>query len=270
MVWEVIASTVISLFGASQKSRAESRIADMQEEIANRRAVLAEQVITHAKLFWDREKDFVLETMAEAVAMPAYVEIDITLAATSRRVQSALESTEGLFACLYARSLSIAEDTYIRRAMGQIQTDQISHTMRSAEARAIALNDIRHSRQTAVLALGRGRLQDATRFGDLSVVTRGVVRDAMVRTINSGFELWGYAANRIQSGNGGYSVRAGVEPRAVVDGVPRFSDQRYSNTPAVNISLLNAPDPRAQENGVPVPTLSGGTLDSYDGNSENF
>jgi hypothetical protein len=270
MVWEVIASTVVSLFGASQKSRAEGRIADMQEEIANRRAVLAELVIVHAKLFWDREKAFVLDTMAEALALPAYVEVDITLAATSGRVQSALTSTEGLFACLYARGLSIAEDTYIRRAMGQIQVDQISHTMRAAEGRAIALNDVRHSRQTAVLALGRGRLQDATRFGDLAVTTRGIVRDALVSTINSGFELWGYASNRVQSGNGGYSVRAGVQPRAVIDGVPRFSDQRYANAPTVNVSVLSAPDPRADENGAFIPTLSGGAMDSADGNTENF
>jgi hypothetical protein len=170
--------------------------------------VLAEEMLAHAKLTWTKEKEFVDEMLAAPVNTPQYAQAQVMLNETDRVEGIAINGTDERLA-RFGITVGDCDDARSRRGMATARTDLVSHTMRSAEARSITLNDRRYSRQVAAIALGRGTLQTAASMGQLSAGA-GVVRDSLIRTINSGMSLWGYSANRWSHGGNFITGRNGA------------------------------------------------------------
>jgi hypothetical protein len=175
--------------------RTNSKIADIRAELAARRVTLAEEALVHAQLTWDKERAFVNETMDTAKATPLYSPVY----AVANAVEKVWESTDAEFDRLSNKvglSVGQCEDNRTAWGMALAKADLMANTMRSAEARAIHLNDRRASRQLAVLGLGRGKLTTAMSMGALGQTGRTAVRDMLVNTINSGLSMWGYEDSR--------------------------------------------------------------------------
>jgi hypothetical protein len=224
-VWAAIQVAIIAMQRTSR-----SAISDMQEELASRRVALAEELLDHAQQTWAKEAAFVAEAMGEPVHTPLYTMIPIMQSETDRTEGLAFEAVDG---CLASMGLSAGpcDDARMQRGMATIRTDLISHSMRAAEGRAIQLNDRRFSRQLAAVALGRGKLQTSLTLGQLGERGKEMVRNSIMRTINSGMELWGYASNRWSHG-GNYITGANGAPR-VVPG---------ATSPTVNVSVAMPSD----------------------------
>lgn len=194
-------------------------IADMQAELAERRVVMAEEALAHAKLTWEKEKAFVDEMMAVPVFTPQYLQAQQMLNETDRVEGLALAAIDSHLARL-GITTTACDESRPSRGMATARTDLVSHTMRAAEARAIALNDRRYSRQLAAVGLGKGTLQNAKAMGQLADGA-GAVRDSLIRTINSGMSLWGYSANRWRHG-GNYITGEQGAPTVVPTGQTRI------------------------------------------------
>lgn len=184
------------------------KLTDIQRDQANRRMVIAEEVLAHAQLTWPKEQALVSETMAEGVAQPAYSRAGITVASVDAESNAAYAyyeadtTNKGL-------PFTACDDNRMARGLAQVRSDMASHTMRSEEARAVVLGDRRFSRQLSVLGLGRGKLRDALTAGQLSGAG-ATVRNSIIDSINSGMALWGYTNNRWQQrGQWGAAIQDG-------------------------------------------------------------
>lgn len=192
-VWALIQVAMM----AAQRSSA-SGIADIQAELNTRRVRLAEELLAHAKKAWVEKKRFVDDAMSEGYHQPVYGTAVAMVAEGGLREDNAKEMTEKALARLGVTQTP-CDESRIGRGMAVARTDLVSHLMRSAEARAVALNDRRWSRQLAAVGMGRGVLQNALSMGALADNGQ-TVRDSLVRTFNSGMALWGYSANRWSHG----------------------------------------------------------------------
>lgn len=214
---------------------AQGAIADLRQELADRRMKMAEEVLAHAQAGWAAEAALVGEVMSTSEVGPAYS----IMVAADNSVEEAWAGADGGFDAELARhglAATTCEDARIGRGMALVQTDLLAHMMRSAEGRSIALNDRRFSRQLTVLGMGRGILQAAETMGRLGA-GREVVRNAIIGTINSALSLWGYQDTRWRSG-GGWAANGSEAPRVVPGGgQPAY---QLPNTPAernINISV---------------------------------
>lgn len=199
---------------AAQYSTSTS-IADMQKGLAQRRLNMANDAIAHAKKTWEKEYAFVAETMSEAAYTPQYGFAQIMLNEVDRVEDVAVEAVDTRLSRL-GLTVGACDDARTRRGMATARTDLVSHAMRAAEGRAIALNDRRFSRQLAAVGLGRGKLQNALSIGQLA--DKGpALRGSLLATINSGMQLWGYSANRWRHG-GNFHTGARGAPRVVPEG----------------------------------------------------
>lgn len=171
-----------------------SYISGRQENLAKRRYQMALEAMDQAKISWPYEQAFVSATMAEAKPVNDYSYAQIMLNETDRVQSLALLASDKYLGRLGLQS-GQCDDSRIARGMATIRTDLVSHSMRSAEARRIALSDRRYSRQVAAVALGKGKLQVSRALGSLAD-TGAAVASSIFRTINSGVSLWGYATNR--------------------------------------------------------------------------
>lgn len=190
-------------------------ISDMQEELADRRMKLAEEILEHAKKTWVKEKAFVDEMMAEAKAVTGYGITQSMLNEMDRVEGIAIEGVDQRLA-RFGLEVGACDDARTRRGLATARADLVSHTMRSEESRTEMLNARRYSRQVAAVALGRGTLQNAMSMGGLGNAG-DAVRGSLIRTINSGMSLWGYSANRWRHG-GNYHTGENGAPRVVPKG----------------------------------------------------
>jgi hypothetical protein len=192
-----------------------SAISDMQEELASRRMVLAEEMLAHSKLTWVKEKAFVDEMMVEPKAVTGYGVTQVMLNEMDRVEDIAVDAIDNRLT-RFGIEVGACDDARTRRGLATARADLVSHTMRSEEARTEMLNTRRYSRQLAAVALGRGTLQNAMSMGALSA-GGDAVRGSLIRTINSGMSLWGYSANRWRHG-GNYATGENGAPRVVPKG----------------------------------------------------
>jgi hypothetical protein len=233
-------------------------IADMQAELASRRVVMAEEALAHAKLTWAKEKAFVDEMMAVPVFTPQYLQAQQMLNEADRVEGLALTGIDAALARL-GITTTACDESRPSRGMATARTDLVSHTMRAAEARAIALNDRRYSRQLAAVGLGKGTLQNAKAMGALADGA-GAVRDSLIRTINSGMSLWGYSANRWRHG-GNYITGENGAPTVVPTGQTRIE----TTGPNGYSKMYTVPDAVAsrltgEQTGITVRSTSGMTF----------
>lgn len=192
-----------------------SFIADNQAALSNRRLKMAQEALDHAKNSWTYEQAFVSETMAEAKYSPEYGSVQIILNEVDRVEDLAVDAVDQRLN-KFGITLGTCDDSRVKRGMATARTDLVSHSMRAAEARSIALNDRRYSRQLTAVGLGRGKLQNALSLGRLGS-TGNAVRDSLINTINSGMQLWGYSANRWRHG-GNYATGVNGAPQVVPPG----------------------------------------------------
>ena len=208
-------------------------ISDMQEELASRRMVLAEEMLAHAKLTWAKEKAFVDEMMTEQKAVTGYGVTQVMLNEMDRVEDIAVEAIDNRLA-RFGIEVGACDDARTRRGLATARADLVSHTMRSEEARTEMLNTRRYSRQLAAVGLGRGTLQNAMAMGNLGNAGDGV-RGSLIRTINSGMSLWGYSANRWRHG-GNYHTGENGAPRVVPRGYSLL-ETRSPTTGAITLSV---------------------------------
>lgn len=208
-------------------------ISDMQEELADRRMKLAEEILEHAKKTWVKEKAFVDEMMAEAKAVTGYGITQSMLNEMDRVEGIAIEGVDQRLA-RFGLEVGACDDARTRRGLATARADLVSHTMRSEEARTEMLNARRYSRQVAAVALGRGTLQNAMSMGGLGNAG-DAVRGSLIRTINSGMSLWGYSANRWRHG-GNYHTGENGAPRVVPQGYS-LVETRSPTTNVVTLSV---------------------------------
>jgi hypothetical protein len=207
-------------------------ISDMQEELADRRMKLAEEILEHAKKTWVKEKAFVDEMMAEAKAVTGYGITQSMLNEMDRVEGIAIEGVDQRLA-RFGLEVGACDDARTRRGLATARADLVSHTMRSEEARTEMLNARRYSRQVAAVALGRGTLQNAMSMGGLGNAG-DAVRGSLIRTINSGMSLWGYSANRWRHG-GNYHTGENGAPRVVPQGYSLLE----TRSPTTNVVTLS-------------------------------
>jgi hypothetical protein len=175
-------------------------IADMRRTLADRRMVMAEEALAHAKLTWEKEIAFVNETMDTSAPVTIYN----TVVAAGNAFETSWETTDlelDRVAAKFAMPLGLCEDARVSRAMAIGKTDLMANAMRVAEARSLALGDRRYSRQYAVLAMGRGKMREATAMGTLAAAG-STVRNAVLGSINAGMSLWGFQDHRWYQGTG--------------------------------------------------------------------
>ena len=180
--------------------RTTGAIADTRQALADRRMIMAEEALAHAKLTWEKEIAFLNETMDA----PAPTTIYNTVVAAGNAFETSWETTDlelDRVAAKFALPLGLCEDARVSRAMAIGKTDLMANAMRVAEARALALGDRRYSRQYAVLAMGRGKMREATAMGTLAANGQ-TVRNAVLGSINSGMSLWGFQDHRWYQGTG--------------------------------------------------------------------
>ena len=177
------------------QNNTDSLISDMRQELADRRMVMAESILAHAQIGWAAEQPFVQETMGMAKAIDDYniaAPVDTVVEEAWAGVDTSFDTTMRRLGLAGANT---CEDIRVSRGMALVKTDLWAHQMRQAEARTIMRNDRRFSRQASVLALGRNILQGATSMGQLGA-GKEIIRGALLGTINSAFQLAGYAVNR--------------------------------------------------------------------------
>lgn len=209
-VWAAIQVAMMAAQRASTGA-----IADMEAEIAGRRVALAEDLLAHAKQTWAHEAAFVGATMSVGRFNPHYGQAQVMLNEAQRTEALAIRATRDNLARMGITADS-CDELRVRRGTATSRTDLVSHSMRSAEARALMLNDRRFSRQYAVVSMGRGQLQAALTIGGLTGGAQAS-RGALWQTLNSGMALWGYSANRWRHG-GNFVTGENGAPRVVPAG----------------------------------------------------
>lgn len=216
MVTEATTQAAIQALLLTWQLKSQSDIADLRQGLANRRMQMAEAVLAHAAKGWVQEAQFLAATMAEAAPVTQYG----LAAAVEDTVEEAWGGADASFDAINRRmglgDATPCEDHRMGRGLAAVKTDLYSYMLRTAEARNIALGDRRHSRQTVAIGMGRGLLESAQRMGALGA-NQQTVRGAIIGTINSAVELWGYQDTRWQNA----SPWARTAPAPVRDDVTR-------------------------------------------------
>ena len=226
--------------------RTNSGIADMREALAKRRMVMAEEALAHAKLTWEKEIAFLNETMDA----PAPTVIYNTVAAAGNAFEDSWGTTDlelDRVAAKFGTALGMCEDARTSRAMAIGKTDLMANAMRVAEARGLALGDRRYSRQYAVLAMGKGKMRDATSMGALSAAGT-TVRDTVLGSINAGMSQWGFQDHRWYEGTGWTPKSAAVSQMWRGDNRQVDTAPQVQNTIVLPEGFNNRAYTEAQEN----------------------
>ena len=190
-------------------------ISDIRQKLADRRMVIAEEILTQAKITWEKEKLFVDETMDAPLNTAFYGEVPV-MAAQTEKAWAETDAEMDRLSAKIGIPLTGCDDNRVAWGMALAKSDIMAHTMRVAESRTVALNDRRFSRQYAVLGLGKGVLRNAASMGQLSA-GREAARNTVVGTINSGLSLMGYQDTRIRS-NAGWTIGPNENSRVVPKG----------------------------------------------------
>lgn len=174
------------------------KITDIRQAQAERRMVIAEEILAHAQESWAKEQAFVADAMAAPLNAPLYAGTATAKAYVDDAAEASLAFYDGETQNK-GLTFTACDDNRMARGTGQIRSDLMAHSMRTAEARALMLNDRRYSRQMAAVALGRGKLRDAFSAGQLTAAG-AVVRNTLIGSINSAMQFWGYMDTRWQTG----------------------------------------------------------------------
>lgn len=269
---DAVAWTAIQIAIMIGKRLISSSINDMREELAKRRVVMAEEVLAHAKEFWPKEIVFLQRTMAEAKYSADYSAIDTDKAFADSAMNDMVTELDSVLENAGISSTQCM-DNRTHRLLALGRTDITSHAMRAAEARALTLNDRRFSRQKAVLAMGRGVLQEAVTFGNLAGKARYAISDTLINTLNSAGSLWGYMQSRTRTESLGWATSYQDVPRVIstsarglysgtrsTSSVPTqdAADQRlaFGNTPGAEAVSANAVSGWGTVTGTPLPAAS--------------
>jgi hypothetical protein len=221
---------------------------------------MAEEILAHAQIGWAAESALVSQTMATSAVAPQYGTLPAADAAVEEAwagVDSSLD--EAMQFC--GGQVTAAMDIRTTHAMAVGKTDLMAHAMRQAEGRAIALNDRRFSQQLTVIGLGRGTLAEARSMGQLGA-HKDTVRNALLGTINSAVQLFGYQTTRWQRGGGwtpgqGSGAKLGTQAAVRYDTAPPQSPTIVVNTggpetvgsPVTSPNVIGTPlGPLYQEN----------------------
>ena len=218
----------------------------MREALAKRRMVMAEEALAHAKLTWEKEIAFLNETMDA----PAPTVIYNTVAAAGNAFEDSWGTTDlelDRVAAKFGTALGMCEDARTSRAMAIGKTDLMANAMRVAEARGLALGDRRYSRQYAVLAMGKGKMRDATSMGALSAAGT-TVRDTVLGSINAGMSQWGFQDHRWYEGTGWTPKSAAVSQMWRGDNRQVDTAPQVQNTIVLPEGFNNRAYTEAQEN----------------------
>lgn len=185
---DVLLQTALALW----KRSASSSISDMQTEIGKRQVALAEEIAAHARNFWPYEKAAVEDAFGIGKATAQYDALSLSWAAMADADQQVYYNR--LNETLSDRCLkpSGCERSIWKRNRQMDRSNIISFADRQAEGRMDKLNDIRYAKQYAALALGRDHLVNVPTFMSLGGAARGTAASALIGTINSAFEAYGY------------------------------------------------------------------------------
>ena len=217
---------------------------DLRYQLANRRMKMAEEAVKHAMETWPYEKDLVNDTFNEAKHSPLYGSEIAMVDSSSRKAtkstnklltDSAIKLGGSVTHCMLHRSYA---------AFATIKTDTVAYIMRAAEARALALNDRRASRQLSVLALGRGRVQSALAMGQLGAY-QTQIGDTLIGSINSAMQLWGYQDTRWKS-SGNWATQLSDIPHVVPVGQTSYTVPSRDPAPAIVVNNYLSPEALGQ------------------------
>ena len=217
---------------------------DLRYQLANRRMKMAEEAVKHAMETWPYERALVNDTFNEAKHAPQYGS-EVAIATSASRKAS--KSTNKLLTDAAIKLGGSVTNCMLNRsyaAFATIKTDTVGYAMRSAEARALALNDRRASRQLSVLALGRGRIQAALAMGQLGAY-QTQIGDTLIQSINSGMQLWGYTDTRWKS-SGNWATQLGDIPVVVPAGQTTYTVPNRDPAPAIVVNNYLAPEAMGQ------------------------
>lgn len=176
---------------ALYQRNANSSIANMQYEIADRQTKLAEEVHAHVVKFWPYEKDYVDDAFAETKHSPLYTKALIWGSLSRDSLQAGEKDWRSELQGMCLGASRCMTNRWKRVAQNQ-RADVMSFAMRQAEAEADVLNDLRYNKQYAALGLGRGILADLKSYNDVSGTLRMSAGEMLTDTINSGAEALGY------------------------------------------------------------------------------
>lgn len=181
----------IQLLLAEHQRRQSSKIAGMQDAIADRQMKLAEALHDHAKKFWPEEKRLVEEAFNEQRAATLYTLGDGFAAIQSKALSTGRQDwiKETRRMCL---DPDVCEDARWQRTAQMLRADTLSFGARQAEGRAQTLRDRRFDRQYNVLRAPRGQLEAVVGFQKIAASMSMNVANAMRGTINSMARELGY------------------------------------------------------------------------------
>lgn len=134
-------------------------ITNLQEEIAHRQLVLAEELHAHTKEFWPYEDKFIDDAFDMPKPCPQYG----LAKAWSNTLEKDMENA--LTAFLYEADKNHITVTQCDvgawdAEVGKYKSDISNYALRQAEARADALDDVRYNWRLVAVKLGRGLLGD--------------------------------------------------------------------------------------------------------------
>jgi len=143
-------------------------ITNMQNEIADRQLKMAEEMHEHAKKFWDAEFAFLDEAFSLKKECPKYTAT--SLAWGGMFEQDMQEGFNDYVRYMEQNCMTTTrcQQAYWDAQAGLMNADIRNFSLRTAETRAEALNDLRYAMQYAALGLGRGVLKDALSYSDVA------------------------------------------------------------------------------------------------------
>lgn len=203
---------------AKRQREANAAITGMQEEIADRQMKLAEMIQTHAELFWTKEQQLLTDAFNNAEVQPDYINL---------RGQSHFDMFNATVAADVAQfydrdfvaKLSTNEQNALSARFSRFQemalADASSHGLRTAEARAMELNDRRYERQYKTVGVGRGMLAEVYGFQRSALIAGNAAGALKGAAINAALDVLGFGYQKLTAKMWGYgsAIRSNWESR---------------------------------------------------------
>lgn len=200
IVAEGVLWTAVYTAGMAAKRKAAAEIAEMEAKLNKRRLALAKKLADHAAKGNNAMGTVINMAINEPEYTPLYGPAQAMLIEGANRENEARNLT-AFTLHKYGISENQCDVSRVLRGMAIGRTDFVSHSMRAGEARSVALNDRRRSRQNAATGLGRGGgAIPPIPVGTGAISSMSSVVNSIANTFNSGMALWGYMSNRNSPG----------------------------------------------------------------------
>lgn len=171
-------------------------IVNMQNEIADRQAKLAEQVQAHAEKFWPEEKELVDDVFSETKHVENYLAAGAIYGqAADSSLQSGREDWINISRTM-CLSPTRCEDARWSRNAQVAKADILSYSARQEEARTQILNDRRYAWQLNIIGLGKGQLGELLKYQQINGAIAGNIGGFIEGSINSALQAYGYYSYR--------------------------------------------------------------------------